>query len=264
MKTLWSDVTGTRHFLIPDGQQLPSGEFILRTVTGRQQRVDPNVLASFEVTREEAKIWLQEQFGQVVEQAKGAVMDMLRGGQTPPPDFEAPSSEQPASAKNEAPGPDSSPGMALFSALSGESVENLKSDTPSLLRGIHKLVTELGEIFEEAIASDDAQWESARQKVRELRSVFLQHGLRLSERMVEIPDWLREWVEAAEDRGNGADVAAQLEALAQEFEDVAAAAARHLRALAERLRTTRVGAEGSEESAPCAAGSPSARPSTDE
>ena len=76
-QTLWSDPERSRFFLIPSDRQLPPGDFNLRTITGRQMNVDPNALTSFEVTRDEAKTWLNSQFGQVLEEAKGKLTNYL-------------------------------------------------------------------------------------------------------------------------------------------------------------------------------------------
>ena len=63
---LWSNPERSRFFLIPGDRQIPPGDFPLHTITGRQMKVEPNALTPFEVTRDEAKTWLNSQFGQVV------------------------------------------------------------------------------------------------------------------------------------------------------------------------------------------------------
>ena len=149
-KTLLSDQTRTRHFLIPDNENLPSGDFILRTLTGRQQNVDPEALEPYEISQEQAKAWLKDQFGQVLQSAKGAVMDALGRGLAKMQEFEPPQGEPSPSAKVKPTTPDPSSGLSLLSALSGEPVERLRTDTEALGRGIQKIVAELSGIFEDA------------------------------------------------------------------------------------------------------------------
>ena len=48
--TLWSDTARTRFFLIPDDEQLPPGDFDLRTITGGHLKVDAAALAEFEIS----------------------------------------------------------------------------------------------------------------------------------------------------------------------------------------------------------------------
>ena len=74
-QTLWSDVERSRFFLIPSDRQLPPGDFPLRTITGRQMEVEPQSLTPFEVTREEATAWLKSQLGNVIEEAKGKLIN---------------------------------------------------------------------------------------------------------------------------------------------------------------------------------------------
>jgi hypothetical protein len=80
--TLWSDTPRTRLFLIPNDQQLPPGGFVIRTITGRKLEVDPASLAPFEITEDEARKWLEAQFGNILDAARVAVerfIDRLNG-----------------------------------------------------------------------------------------------------------------------------------------------------------------------------------------
>lgn len=77
-KTLWSDTRRSRFFLIPDDRELSRGNFELRTVTGRQRTADEANLEPFEVSQEEAKVWLKEQFSQMLTSAKTSIMDALK------------------------------------------------------------------------------------------------------------------------------------------------------------------------------------------
>ncbi len=85
--SLWSDAHRTRFFLIPDDQQLPSGEFAIHTITGRKLAVDPVSVAQFEITEAEAKKWLESQLGSMLDTAHGAVerfIDRLTGASEDP------------------------------------------------------------------------------------------------------------------------------------------------------------------------------------
>ena len=75
--SLWSDPARTRYFLIADDQPLVAGSYEIRTVTGRRQDVEAEQLARFEVTRDEAREWLDRQLDVMVERVKGAVTTML-------------------------------------------------------------------------------------------------------------------------------------------------------------------------------------------
>jgi hypothetical protein len=81
--TLWANSTRSRLFLLPDDHLLPPGDFVLRTITGREQRVEEMSLTPFEVTEEQAKEWLQGEFGKILDNARGTVnrfLERLRSG----------------------------------------------------------------------------------------------------------------------------------------------------------------------------------------
>jgi hypothetical protein len=80
---LWSNPERGTFFLVPDDCGLAAGSFVLRTITGREQRVDESTLAEFEVTEEQAKEWVKSEFGKILDTARGAVyrfVEKLRGG----------------------------------------------------------------------------------------------------------------------------------------------------------------------------------------
>jgi hypothetical protein len=80
--TLWTNLDRTRFFLIPDEQQLSSGEFRIHTVTGRKFTVDPEALTSFEISENEAKSHLESEFSKMLDGAHSAVdrfIDRLGG-----------------------------------------------------------------------------------------------------------------------------------------------------------------------------------------
>jgi hypothetical protein len=81
--TLWANTARRRFFLVPDEHPLPLGEFVLRTFTGREQRVDEAALAPYEVSEEQAKEWVKGEFGKTLDGARGAVnrfVERLRSG----------------------------------------------------------------------------------------------------------------------------------------------------------------------------------------
>ena len=71
-KTVWRNDEATRYFLIPDAAELPTGEFTIRTVTGRHRTADEEALRAFEISEEQATAWLKEQFGNFLDGLRGA------------------------------------------------------------------------------------------------------------------------------------------------------------------------------------------------
>jgi hypothetical protein len=71
-KTVWRTEEGTRYFLIPDEAVLPTGEFTIRTVTGKRRRTAQESLLVFEISEEQAVAWLKQQFGNFLDGLRGA------------------------------------------------------------------------------------------------------------------------------------------------------------------------------------------------
>lgn len=86
-RTLWSDSARTRFFLIPERQEIPQGEFQIRTITCRELTADPAILMSFEISKSDAKRYLESELGKMLDIARGAVdgfIDRLRAEDSDP------------------------------------------------------------------------------------------------------------------------------------------------------------------------------------
>lgn len=71
--TLWTDPARSRYFVLPDEEQLPPGEFVLRTLTGRELRVEEASAAAFEVSEAEAREWVKAEFGELLDGVRAGV-----------------------------------------------------------------------------------------------------------------------------------------------------------------------------------------------
>lgn len=231
--SLWSDEARTRHFVLPADTNLPTGSFVLRTVTGKQRQVDPDAVAPFEVSQQEAKDWVKAEFGLVLGQAKTALADALRPLQEPR--HRPPRRRRPAPSGEE--GGQSGSVLALFAALTGEPVERLRSDPEAVTRGLRRLTDEFGAIVGDATALEETRLDTAKDRVRGLRAALNRHGIPVSAKVEALPDLLRQIQRAAEAPEQRAASAAALDALAQGIEEAAGKAAEGLRRLADEFRT---------------------------
>ena len=79
--TLWATVDRTHHFLIPEDADLPPGDLIIRTPTGRERQVEESPVARYEVSEAEAKAWTEEQLSATFGEMRGkaeALVERLR------------------------------------------------------------------------------------------------------------------------------------------------------------------------------------------
>ena len=239
-QTLWSDGSRNRHFLISEDKKLPSGDFILRTITGRQQEVDPEAVVPFEVSREEAKEWVKTELGGVLGDLKGGLAGALKNWAQKPHNEAKPSSLNEETEKvgqeKDSPTPPYQPGLALFAALTGESMEALSSDTEVLRRGLNKLARQLGSLVIGFMSPNGMQLDKAQEDLRTLFATLREHGIPVSNRAEEIPFRVREQIQSAISEEQKELSAARLEALAQWLEETATAAATRLRTTAAQWR----------------------------
>jgi hypothetical protein len=74
---LWFGNDRTHFFLIPNDQELPTGDFILHNGVNHQIQVDKTALQPYEVTKETARAWLESQAGQVMEEVKNSALNLI-------------------------------------------------------------------------------------------------------------------------------------------------------------------------------------------
>jgi hypothetical protein len=76
-RTLWRDEAGGRFYLVPADADLPPGDLLLRAGATRRQAVDAGAAASLEVSRDEARAFLDARLDGFVAGVKRRVEDAL-------------------------------------------------------------------------------------------------------------------------------------------------------------------------------------------
>jgi hypothetical protein len=145
MKTLWFATERKRQFLIPDSHPPTNGDLELHTSLGRRRRVSEEDVLRFEVSREEAAEWSKERLKEML---GGKKADQTTGD-------EASAADAP---------------LPLFSALSGESAEDLHADPEALKRGLREVGAKLGAVLKEATSVSAEERERAKVRLEELRA----------------------------------------------------------------------------------------------
>ena len=234
--TLWSDIERSRFFLISGDCKIPPGDFPLRTITGRQMEVEPNALAPFEISREEAKTWLNSQFDRVLEEAKGKLTNYLSNLGQSATQSQPDSEQKKADTEEKTSSEPAYPSLSLLSELTGEPVENLQTEPDAIARSIHHIFSNLIAIWENATAANPEQLQTARNQIKNFRSILQTHGITVSEKLDEIPDQLHKFYFSSAHTENSQENAANLEQLADQLEQTAVVAGKYLRTMAQQLR----------------------------
>jgi hypothetical protein len=180
-QTLWSNADKTRQFLIPDTLELPSGEFLLRTATGREQHVDPGVLSSFEVSAEEAQAWAKAQLGEVTRWLKASLKEALFGA-----------SKRVQAQGRECKGPETTqqtsptPGLDLLADITDTPRERLSDDYRAIGQALRNYLKDITVTAGEALSGDPAREREARRRMRDWAETLSAHGIPTAQ--VDDPD----------------------------------------------------------------------------
>ena len=195
--TLWRDEAGGRFFLVPDDAELPHGPLLLRAGLKDVGGVDPDSAAPYEVTREEARAFLDARLDRFVASTKASVGGFFSAlgidtetdaGESssstksaePSPSPVSPEAEIHAEPADDASGnADDNPGVRLFSALTGQPPEAVTSDPAAFLDGLASLLRGAGETLSRAASASGgeegrAEFES---KLEALRQTLREHGI---------------------------------------------------------------------------------------
>lgn len=181
-KTLWTDETGKRCFLIPDAQELPPGDFALRTATGRERKVDPDALTPFEVSTEEGVAWTKAQLGTVVGLLKSGLKARLLGGEKGEKGERASADEQGDDARRTS----ATPGMDLLADITDTPRERLDGDYQAVGRALRAYLQDAAETTIDAVSGEPEREQGARQRMRSWAETLRAHGIAAPE--VEDPD----------------------------------------------------------------------------
>lgn len=75
--SLWIDTTRSQYFLIPDNQEIPSGDFEISAINGSKKKVSLTAIASFEIIESEAKDHLQIETLRGLEKFKKSFLHLI-------------------------------------------------------------------------------------------------------------------------------------------------------------------------------------------
>ena len=228
-ETIWSDIDRSRFFLIPNDRQLPVGDFELRTVTGRKQQVEESAIIEFEISRDEAKIWLKEQFGEVLSSAKTGIIDALKNWRSP--SSSSNSETDPATPKSR-----TETALSELEDLLNQSSEQMQAKSVNSLEYLKAIAQALNAMFEGAISSDADGLERAEEQAQILRDNLEALGIKTGTQLETFPKRLHSLYFAERQTKNFQENADQLEAIASQIEQTSKLAVQAIRAMARQQR----------------------------
>lgn len=206
--TLWTNLSRSRYFLIPDDQELGTGDFILCSLNGDEKNVDSTAIASFEITESEAKAYLQAEMNQALEEAKNSFSNFMAfSTQTSQaaPSNPTPSFNQTQSIQN------------LISKLIGVTPEELQTNPEAVQTAFLNVYTEFKELLGASTSKNPAEVEAARSRLHSLRETLSTQGINISEEIEELPNKLQEVLSSSNTEGYLKEIVAKLRDLADQI-----------------------------------------------
>jgi len=180
---IYTDYPRSRYFLIPNDQNLPSGDFIILTLNGDEKKVDYAAITSFEIADSEAKAYLQTEMAQALDEAKNAFSNFL--------ELELQTSQEVSS--NPLPSSDQTPSdEELISSLFGTTPEELPNNPKAAQATFVNFSNELQELLDDSSSKSPNRVEAARAGVSALREKLQAQGINVGDEMEELSDKLLE------------------------------------------------------------------------
>ncbi|CAG0933346.1 hypothetical protein TFLX_03015 [Thermoflexales bacterium] len=189
--SLWIDFAQSQYYLIPEEQELSSGELRLVTLTGRARHVDPDAVSQWAVSETAAQAHMQ-----------AAALDFLSGAKSKLADlFSAAASA--VEVEEEAAAPDqvaAEPTLDLTLLLLGIPTEALKRDPALGGLGLHNIVKTLANLLGDVISGEETRLAAARERVRLFRAELEKSGVQAHPRLEALPDKIHAWYTATGDK----------------------------------------------------------------
>ena len=153
--------------MIPEALQLPAGEFVLRTGIGREQRVDPTALVTFEVGAEQAQAWAKAQLGETMRQLRGGLREAVIGSGSPKANTSAQGDGQPGAT----------PGLDLLADITSTPRERFGGDDRAVGRALRDYLKNVAETAADALSGEGEREAAARRRVRGWAEILREHGI---------------------------------------------------------------------------------------
>ena len=181
--SLWTDSMRSHYFLIPNDQELSSGDFIILTLNGDEKKVDYNALNSFEIPESQAKAYLEAEMTQALDEAKNAFSNFL--------ELELQTSQEvslnPLASSDKTPSDEE-----LISLLFGTTPEELENNPKAAQTTFVNFSNELQELLDESRSKSPNRVEAARAGISALREKLELQGINVGDEMDELSDKLLE------------------------------------------------------------------------
>jgi hypothetical protein len=204
--TLYTSITFDRYFSLPAGHELPEGDYVLRSLKrgNAELHVDPEAVAPYEITREEAEAYVCEQVEQGLSQVWA--LAQLKAQER---------AEERAESRKKA--------RQVAKNLFGFTAEELRED-PEVAEAhadqIDDFFKGLKTLLGGALRGDAEGLEAADEQMQAFKAALEEAGVEVSEDFERLPEKLHKAFHSAERKQSLKEAASQLRALRAELPEM--------------------------------------------
>jgi hypothetical protein len=173
--SLWKSSTSNRYFLVPLTKDLLAGDFAVEAFHGFHRKVNLASIAPFEITREEAKAYIQAELSNTLKEAQEAFTALTS--------FAAAAQDKPVSNSQFPNNP--------LATLLGVSEAELKENPYTVKDHWQNLVKGLGDLLKAATSDDAKDLKRAREQMQRLQNHLQAQGVEVDDAIQDLPDQLR-------------------------------------------------------------------------
>lgn len=179
MPSLWIHIPQNRFFLIPFAQELNEGMFDVRALSGDCKSVDLESIVPFEITRKEAKPYIQAALNNTLSQTKEA-LDLLT-------DF-----AEIAQAQTTGNAPFPQPPKNFLATLLGISQKELNENPNAVQQRWQALFQGCQDVLKGATSDDPKHLDVAKARMQQLQQHLQSQGITVEDSIQDLPDKLHE------------------------------------------------------------------------
>jgi hypothetical protein len=168
--SLWRDSVRGTYFLIPDNQELFSGDCTIRQLKGAEKHVDPDKIAPYEISAKDAEPYMHQEVTQAMEQISSLFFNVVaialqnsKGNTTGTPKSADPNQ----------------PAASLLSNLLGVSLEEFCENPEVAQEGLQSFVTEVATAMQSSINQNSDRTQVIQTSVDAVLETLQSRGLNI-------------------------------------------------------------------------------------
>jgi hypothetical protein len=140
--SLWRDFNRGLYFLIPNNQELPIGNCMIRQLKGIEKRVDPEAIAPYKISAKDAEPYMRQEVTQTMEQISSLFSNVVAIALQ----------NSKGNSKDAAKAADpSQPASSLLANLLGVSIEEFCNNPEVAKEGLENFVTEVATAMQSSV-----------------------------------------------------------------------------------------------------------------